>query len=129
MATDLRNGPEPSVTALVSGIVNDAHELLKQQMALLKAEIREDLRKTKEATISFSMAFGLAMISALLLSLMLPLLLNWALPKLPLWACFGIVGAVFAAIAGAMASAGKRKIQSIKPVPEESVQALKENIS
>ena len=39
----------PSVTGLVSGILADAQELLKQQIALAKAEIRSDLQKTKQA--------------------------------------------------------------------------------
>src|SRR5262249_56859778 len=100
MATDLRTAPEPSVTALVTGMVNDAEELVKQEMALLKHEVKEDIRKTKEAVLSLALGLGITLIGSLLLCLMLPLLLNWAVPDLPLWVCFGIVGAVITALGG-----------------------------
>lgn len=35
---------EASVTSLVRGILNDAQELFRQQSALFKAELREDMR-------------------------------------------------------------------------------------
>ena len=42
------NGGTTSLTALVAGIVNDAQELLKQQVALLKHDVRQDIRQAKE---------------------------------------------------------------------------------
>ena len=46
MATDLKSTQEPSVTALVTGIISDAEELFKQQFELFKHEVRDDFRKT-----------------------------------------------------------------------------------
>ena len=40
-----------SMTDLVTGIVNDAQRLLRQQIDMLKSEFHEDLRRTKQATV------------------------------------------------------------------------------
>jgi len=37
---------EPSVTFLVSGIIADLQQLIQQQLAMVRQEIRDDLRKT-----------------------------------------------------------------------------------
>ena len=53
--TDLRPAepapavPQPSVTQLVSGIIDDAGRLAKQQVDMLKSEFQEDLRRTRRA--------------------------------------------------------------------------------
>jgi len=49
MATNVHTD-DTSMTSLVRGIIDDAQELIKQQFALFKAEVREDSRKTQEAT-------------------------------------------------------------------------------
>ena len=48
--TDARVPPaETPVTTLVSGILDDAQKLAKQQIEMLKAEVREDFRRSKRA--------------------------------------------------------------------------------
>jgi hypothetical protein len=128
MANDLHTGSEPSLTGLVAGIINDAQELLKQQMALFKQEIKDDVRKTKEAALALSAGLGIVVVGGLLLCVMLVHFLNWAVPSLPLWSCYGIVGIVFVACGGALLYAGKKRFESFNPLPEQSVGALKENV-
>ena len=128
MATDLRTENEPSVTSLVTGIVDDARELFKQEGTLLRAEITEELRLAKEATLAMASGIGVGIIGALLLALMLPLLLC-ATTEMPLWLCFGIVGAVLTIIGGAMAYVGKKRFQSLHALPVQSVEAMRENLS
>jgi hypothetical protein len=128
MATDLHNMSDASVTALVTGILDDAQELFKQQVALLKHEVKEEIHQTKEAARSLAWGLGLAVVGGFLLCLMLPLLLNWAVPALPLWACFGIVGGIFAAVGGGMLYAGSQKLEAIHPFPQQTVEALRENL-
>jgi len=129
MATDIHSGPDSSVTSLVTGIVDDARELLKQEGALLKAEVKEELRKTKEATLAMAWGIGVGILGVLLLALALPLLLNWAAPEMPLWLGFGIVGAVLATIGGVMVYTGKKRFATVHPMPVQSVEALKENLT
>ena len=93
MANDVQTPAEPNMTALVSGIVSDAQELFKQQVALFRAEIKADLQRTRRAVSALAVGVGVAAFAPFLLVLALVHLLHWAAPEqLPLWACYAIVG-------------------------------------
>jgi hypothetical protein len=128
MATDLHQDQNPSVTTLVSGIVEDAQELLKHQFELLKAEVKDDMRKVRDAGEIIGLGAGLGLLGGILLTLTLVYLLNWAVPSIPLWGCFGIIGALF--IIGGLACylSGKHMLDHVNPLPEKTAEALKENV-
>ena len=117
----------PSLAQLLTGIVNDARELLRQELALAKYELREDLQKAKTAMVSLGIGIGVTAIGGLLLILMLVHLLN-ALAGLPLWACYGIIGAVFVIVGGVLLLIGKNTIARIDVVPPQTVETMKENV-
>jgi hypothetical protein len=128
MAVDLQNGTEGSVSGLMTGIFHDAQELMKQQLVLLRHEVKEDVRKTAEGGASLVAGGAICVLGGLMLCFMVVYLISWAAPALPLWVCYGIVGAVIAAIGGALLYFGVRKFKSLNPVPEQSLQALKETM-
>jgi hypothetical protein len=128
MATDLKSTQEPSVTALVSGIISDAEELFKQQFELLKHEVRDDFRKTKEAGFTLGLGGALGLLGAFLLVQMLVFLTQWLVPAWPLWVCFGIWGAVIFLGGAIVFLLGKTTLDSVDPLPAKSAQALKENM-
>jgi hypothetical protein len=125
---DLQTDSEVSVTQLVSGIVTDAQKLIKQQLALLRHEVKDDLHKTKEASLSLICGSVIALVGGILLSFMLVGLLSWAAPGLPLWVSYGIVGIPITVLGGALFFAGIQKFKTINPLPDQSVQAFKETI-
>jgi len=135
MATEVHNGPDTGLVPLVKGIVNDIGDLIKQEFRFAQTEIKTDLRKTREAVLSLAIGAGAAFVGAFLLCLMLPLLLHWlTLPSdtapagLPLWACFGIVGGLILTTGLVMVGAGKKKLDSFNPLPDQTVQNVKENV-
>ena len=128
MATDLHPEQSASVTSLVSGIVHDAQELMKQQFELLKAEVRDDFRKVRDASELLGAGAGLALMGGILLTLTLVHLLNWLIPDMPQWAAYGIVAVVFIAGGAALYLAGKRMLDKVNPLPEQTAEALKENV-
>jgi uncharacterized membrane protein YqjE len=128
MAEDLHRGSDPSVTALVTGIIHDAQELIKQQVALVRTEIRDDFRKTKEGALSLALGLGVGALGALLLCFALVYLLAWAVPQVPLWVWFAVIGVLLGAAGAAMIYAGSKKFESINPLPDQSAQALRENV-
>src|SRR3954466_11571948 len=131
MATDLRSPPDnnASVTELVTGIIRDGQELIKQQFELLKHEVHEDFRKTRDASLMLAAGGVVALVGAIHLSLMLVYLLNWATNgNLPLWACFAICGGVVFLIGAGLVYAGIHKFSTFNPLPDETAQALKENV-
>jgi hypothetical protein len=117
-----------SISSLVGGIVEDAQQLFKQQLALLKHDIRTDVRQVKEATISLAAGGAIAALGILHLSVGIVLLLNWLVPALPLWAWFLIAGGLVTLIGGILAYAGIRRFAELNPLPENSVHALRENM-
>jgi hypothetical protein len=129
ITADVQIPPERSVTTLVSGIIADAQQLIQQQFAMFRQEIRDDLRKSKEAAIALAAGVGITLVGSVFLLLMLPLLLHWAAPDLPLWACCGIVGGLLGAVGGALVYAGVRKLESFHPLSDQSVEAMKENLT
>lgn len=118
---------EPTLAQLLTGLMNDAKELLRQELALAKHEVRVELRKTMLAVMSLSIGAGIAAIGGLLLILMLVHLLH-ALTALPLWACYGIVGGLFAVVGVVLLVIGKNKLARIHLVPQETVETMKENV-
>jgi hypothetical protein len=127
MDNNLQAPPEPSLTALVSGIIADGQELFKQQLELVRTEISSDLRKTKEAAQALAIGFGIGAVAVVLLTFMLVHLLHWA-TEWPVWTCFGIVGGLLAVVAGALCLGAIKRFQSFNPLPDESYQAIKENL-
>lgn len=63
--------PEPSFVSLLSGIANDAKELLLQEVALTKLEVQYELRKAKTAAIGLGFGIGTIAMGGLLLLFML----------------------------------------------------------
>jgi hypothetical protein len=137
MATQVPTSSEPgSVSGLVKGIVDDLGDLIKQQFAFARTEVKADLKKSKDAILALALGAGAALVGGLLVVLMLVHLLHWlTLPSgadpagLPLWSCYAIVGFVFLGVGGALLLAGKKKFDSFNPLPDQTVDTLKENVS
>lgn len=133
MSTDLqtpysKSEHDPSLTQLLSGIVTDAQTLFSQQLAMFRTELKLDVRRTKQALIALICGLALASIGGLLLCFALVYGLQALAPTLPLWACFGIVGGLFAIVGGLAFYSALRQFQEFNPLPDESAQALKENV-
>jgi len=130
MSNDPRSTAEPSTTSLLGGIINDIGDLIKQEVRFARAEFKADLGKTREAATTLAIGAGVASLSGFLLAWMLVYLLHWATEPapLPLWACFGIVGALFALVGGLLVMSAVRKFQAFNILPDETAQSLKENV-
>jgi len=126
MATDVTD-QNTTVTGLVSGIIDDTQRLFKQQAELLKADIKKDIKEAKDAGVSMMAAGALLGSGGLLLLFMLVYLLHEVV-KLPLWGSFGIVGGVLALAGGIAFYRGRQKLETLNPLPENSAQALQENL-
>jgi hypothetical protein len=136
MATELQTPPEQqSVTGIITGIVHDFQTLLTQQMEMVRAEVRSDWDKTKQAIWPIAVGAGLALMGGILLSFMLVYLLHWATSPhgadpagVPLWGCFALIGSGFLIGGGALLGVGIARFNSFNPLPVKSADALKENV-
>jgi Putative Actinobacterial Holin-X, holin superfamily III len=117
MATDLQHDQDTgNVTGLMAGIVADGQALVKQEIQLLKHEVREDILLIKAGAILLGLAAAIGIISGVLLGAALAYGLGAIWPELPLWACFAIAGCILAVFGAALAGAGWAQLKSTKPI-------------
>jgi uncharacterized membrane protein YqjE len=119
---------QPTLSQLVSGIADDAQRLIQQQYHMFRAEVREDMRRTKAAVQYLGVGAGLAMVGVVFLLVSLPLLLNWAFNWEP-WGGWALMGGVLLVGGGIALYAGKRIFDKNNPLPDKTLNALEENIS
>jgi membrane protein implicated in regulation of membrane protease activity len=118
---------EPTLAQLLTGLMHDAVVLLRHEVALAKHELRAELRHIILAVLSLGVGVGIAAIGGWLLILMLVHLL-WALTALPLWACYGIEGGLFAVVGGVLLMLGKQKLARMHLVPQDTAETMRENV-
>jgi hypothetical protein len=125
----MQTSSEPTVTSLLSGIVTDAQELIKQQLLLFRHELKDDVNRAREVLPSLGLGVALMMTATIFLGLMLAHLLNWAVgdAHLPLWGCYGIVTAVFGVVGCALLYFAKQTLESL-PMSHQAAEATKENV-
>ena len=115
-----------SVADLGRQLSNQTTELVRHEVELAKAELRV---KGKRAGVGASMfggagAFGLYALGALTAAIIAGIA-----EVLPVWASALIVAALYGAIAGILALRGRKKVQqATPPLPEETVQSVKEDV-
>jgi len=129
MANDIPTGSEQSLTTLVSGIINDAETLMKQEVALAKTELKEEMKKTKEALVSLAVGAGVAALGGLMLTFMVVHLITWVSSNaIPLWVSYAIVGGVLAVTGAVLVFTGTRRAEDIHLVPPQTAQTMRENV-
>jgi len=128
MASQLETDTQPGVTNLVTGIIDDARRLFNQQLTLFQVEIKNDLRRTINVTVTMIAGISVCFVGAIVLAMALAYLICWAWQDLPLWGGFGLVGLALALGGAGLLLWGKAKFDSFSLLPEESVEGLKENI-
>jgi peptidoglycan/LPS O-acetylase OafA/YrhL len=110
------SGYDQSLADLIRGTIHDAQDLVRGEIALAKAELRQEVRKIGAGAAALAAAAVAAVIAVALLLTALALgvatLLDW-----PAWAGFAIVGGLVLLIAGVLAMIGKQRITSEQRMP------------
>ena len=122
-APDMRERP---VGELLKQLANETTTLVRQELELAKAEMREKAGKAGPGFGMWGAAGGMALLALGSLTAFLILALDGAMPN---WLAALIVGLVYAAIAGFLYLRGKQKVHEAgSPVPEQTVETLKEDV-
>jgi MFS family permease len=101
-------------------------ELVRHEVELAKAELQV---KGKRAGIGASMFGGAGALGLYALGALTAAIIAGIAEALPVWASALIVAALYGAIAGILALRGKKKVQqATPPLPEETVQSVKEDV-
>ena len=120
--------PGGSVTNLVSGILDDAQKLMRQQMEMLKSEVREDFQRSKRAA-EFG-GLGIVMLTVGFFGLIMGVAnLLHERAGFSMWASWWITGGIFLVVGLALAITSYILLERFNPLPDKTFNALQENLS
>jgi hypothetical protein len=117
-----------NLTNLVSGILDDAQKLARQQVEMLKSEVREDFRRSKRAAEFGGLGVVLLTVGFLGLVMALAYFLHENY-QFSLWASWSITGGLFLLVGGALAATSYILLERFNPLPDKTFNALQENLS
>lgn len=128
MATNMRvrvREDDRSLGTLVGEAADELSGLVRKEVELAKLELKEELTV---ATAS-SKYFGIGAFCGYLAAVLLSFAAAWGLAEVMAagWA-FLIVGVVYAVIAAVAFLTGRQRMREFHPVPEETVETLKEDV-
>ena len=117
---------EESLGSLLRGIMNDLRTLVREEVALARVEIREQVGRARTAAIIFGMAAAALLfgVTFLLIAAALGIadLFDW-----PAWAGFGMLAVLLSLFGLVGLSSGRKHMAQVSAVPQETVTTLKEN--
>ena len=122
----LEESGKPSISSLISGILQDASDLISKEIKAARLEMREELAKAK----STAVLIGASAACLLLGGIMLMFTVVYALEEyteLKLWACYAVVAGVMLLVGISVLLAGKRTAAQTNLVPTESIENAKED--
>lgn len=117
---------EPSIADIIKSAMHDAQDLVRSEIALAKAEARQEVRRLGTGAAVLAGAAFAALIGVIFLLTAVA----WAISEVagwPVWAGFAIVTLLTLVAAGVLAYLGKRRIAAERHMPQ-TVDTLKENI-
>lgn len=117
---------EPSIADVIKSAVRDAQDLVRGEIALAKAEARQEVSRLG---VGAGLLAGAAL-AAVIAVIFLLTTIAWAISALlvwPVWAGFGIVTVLMLLAAGVLAYAGKSRLTADRRMPR-TVDTLKENM-
>lgn len=120
MALNARNDGRQHLGELLSEVTHDMSTLIKDQVALTKAELKISAQTVAKSSALLLLAafFGLLAVVFLLVTLAYVLAI-W----LPVWAGFGIVALLLLIITVVAGLVGKQQLETVQ-IPEKSVAQL-----
>ena len=126
--TETPDVSQHSVGELVGQVANDLSTLVRQEMALAKAEVKDEAKKAGKG----AGMLGAAGLAGYFLLLFLSLTLMWGIgemfdPDHP-WIGALVVAVIWGIAAAVLASVGKKKLQQVNPKPEQTVESVKEDV-
>jgi hypothetical protein len=117
---------ERSLADLARQLSLQTTELLRREAELAKAELRV---KGKRAGAGAGMFGGAGALGLYALGALTAAIIAGIAEALPVWASALIVAVVYGAIAGILALRGRSQVQkATPPVPEQTVQSVKEDV-
>ena len=120
---DLRDRP---IGELLKQLADETTTLVRQELDLAKAEMREKAGKAGPGFGMWGAAGALGLLAAGALTAFLILALDGVMPN---WLAALVVGLVYAAIAAVLYVDGKHRVEEAgSPVPQKTIESVKEDV-
>ena len=120
---ELRDRP---IGDLLKQLANETTTLVRQELDLAKAEMREKAGKAGPGVGMWGAAGVVALLAGGALTAFLILALDGVMPN---WLAALLVGLVYAAIAGVLYVSGKHRVEEAgSPVPQKTIESVKEDV-
>jgi hypothetical protein len=123
---DMAHVTEASVPSLIRGALDDVRELFREELALARAEMREEFGKAAASAARFG-AGGVALWFAAMFLLVTVALAISSLLEWPAWAGFGIVAIVLGIAGVVLVMSGRSALRDVKPMPR-TLHSMKETL-
>ena len=118
---------ESDTSGLIRGIVDDLRDLVREEIALARAEVREELAKAKDAALGAAIGVAALAVGGLFLLTFIALgiaaLLGW-----PAWTGFLIVGVTLAAAGAALLISARTRMRRVHTDLPKTTSSVRENM-
>ena len=123
--TGLTNRVDASPGQLAAEVAKDVSTLVRQEIALAKAELQQEAKTAGMA----AGAFGGAGFAGYFVLVFLSLALMWGLDAwMPLgWAAVVVAG-IWAVVGAILAAVGRSRLKRFSPRPERTIETVKEDV-
>jgi uncharacterized membrane protein YqjE len=119
-----QQGSAEGIGSMLGGLLKDLQDLVRGEVALAKAEIKEDVSTATKGVAALATAAFFGLTGFIFLMLGLTYLLNiW----MRMWIAAAIVGAVLMVIAAVLGISGKNKLSRSSLKPDQTIDSLKED--
>ena len=114
-----------SLSELLSDVTSEIGTLFRKEVELARIETSEQVSRAAKAGGMLGAAAVIGFLDLILFSFAAA----WALSDVvPEGVAFLIVAIVFAIVAGVLATAGKKRLAAVKPVPDQTIQTVKQDV-
>lgn len=117
---------DPSIATLLGEVVTDAQSLVRGELELARAEVRDEIRHARKGLMELTLSGVVMAIGALMLVMMVVQLL--AVFGLELWVSYLIVGAVLTGFGYLRFKGAEKRIADIDPVPHETIDSVRKDL-
>ena len=114
-----------SFAAVVQDILHDIQEIVRSEMRLAKVEIRDDAIEAGSSALWIIAGAVVALGSSMFLSWTAVYVLALFMS---MWAATLAVAVALAGLASVLLVVGRRRFKRLRPIPERTVETLKENL-
>lgn len=116
-----------SIPGLIKGLLDDARDLIREELQLVRAEIREEVSALGTVAVAFAVAAVVGLVGAMLLSVALGGALAYVL-RWPSWAGYGVVSLLLLAGGWALCLFARARLRGIRAIPNTTA-TMKENLA